>query len=214
MLYYFFFSPTQHKQPSTGSNLQCAHTCVKVIASDHVPSGLLHMVHLMNLHIRAEVFFGAGSSSLSSLPSSHAFARPRKALQGTSFVLPGTWRPRSHLHRLEAFLHRGCFFRVGALVFEKILFCETRGPILRNGRIQRNTVSLDRSTCKVVLLFNETVFLWIRPRIFHWKKQGFLIILNSTSTQCQVHASSPNFLFTKIGPRRVITCSRGSPEVI
>ena len=40
----------------------------------------------------------------------------------------------------------GCFFGIGALVFEKVLSCETRGPILRNrGPIQRNTVSLNRT---------------------------------------------------------------------
>ena len=39
-----------------------------------------------------------------------------------------------------------CFFGIGALVFEKVLTCETRGPILRNrGPIQRNTVSLNRT---------------------------------------------------------------------
>ena len=42
--------------------------------------------------------------------------------------------------------HTGCFFGIGALVFEKVLSCETRGPILRNrGPIQRNTVSLNRT---------------------------------------------------------------------
>ena len=42
--------------------------------------------------------------------------------------------------------YTGCFFGVGALVFEKVLSCETRGPILRNrGPIQRNTVSLNRT---------------------------------------------------------------------
>ena len=40
----------------------------------------------------------------------------------------------------------GCFFGLGALVFEKVLSCETRGPIQRNrGPIQRNTVSLNRT---------------------------------------------------------------------
>ena len=40
----------------------------------------------------------------------------------------------------------GCFFGIGALVFEKVLISETRGPIMRNrGPIQRNTVSLNRT---------------------------------------------------------------------
>ena len=65
----------------------------------------------------------------------------------------------------------GCFFRIGAVVFEKVLSCETRGPILRNGSpIQRNTVSLNRTGHLWPVLFSETVFLWIGPRIFHREK--------------------------------------------
>ena len=36
--------------------------------------------------------------------------------------------------------HTGCFFRVGAFVFEKVLSCETGGPI------RWNTVSLNRTS--------------------------------------------------------------------
>ena len=47
---------------------------------------------------------------------------------------------------LISVIHTGCFFGIGALVFEKVLSCETRGPIQRNrGPIQRNTVSLNRT---------------------------------------------------------------------
>ena len=43
-------------------------------------------------------------------------------------------------------VNTGCFFGIGALVFEKVLISETRGPILRNGGPnQRNGVSLNRT---------------------------------------------------------------------
>ena len=68
----------------------------------------------------------------------------------------------------------GCFFGIGALVFEKVLISETRGPILRNrGPIQRNTVSLNRTAHSWAVLFSETVFLWIGPRIFYRENKGF-----------------------------------------
>ena len=55
---------------------------------------------------------------------------------------------RSQKQRLSSIQQQntGCFFGIGALVFEKVLSCETRGPIQRNkGPIQRNTVSLNRT---------------------------------------------------------------------
>ena len=36
---------------------------------------------------------------------------------------------------------------------------------------------------------------------------------SSTLTRCLVHSSSPLFLLAMNGPRSVITCSRGSPEI-
>ena len=82
-------------------------------------------------------------------------------------------------------IHTGCFFRIGPLVFEKVLSGETGGPILQNrSPIQRNTVSLNRTGHKWPVLFSETVFLWIGPRVFHRKNLWFLLIFSSTFTQC------------------------------
>ena len=89
-----------------------------------------------------------------------------------------------------------CFFGIGALVFEKVLISETRGPILRNrGPIQRNTVSLDRTS-----LFSSRKIV-----IFAHVEQH----LNSMFGSLFI----ATFLLAMNGPRSVITCSRGSPEV-
>ena len=107
----------------------------------------------------------------------------------------------------------GCFFGIGALVFEKVLSCETRGPILRKrGPIQRNTVSLNRTAHEWAVLFSETVFLWIRPRFFIEKTRVFEHVeqhLNSMFGSLLI----ATFLLSTNGPRSVITCSRCSTEV-
>ena len=107
--------------------------------------------------------------------------------------------------------HTGCFFGIGALVFEKVLTCETRGPIQRNrGPIQRNTVSLNRTAHEWAVLFSETVFLWIGPRIFHRETRVFEHVeqhLNSMFGSSFI----ANFLLAITGPCGVVTCSRGSP---
>ena len=92
-------------------------------------------------------------------PRSGTRARPRSARRlvpvvrfapsekrpGADPALPTTPTP-SHLPSGKGVNNTGCFFGIGALVFEKVLSCETRGPILRNrGPIQRNTVSLNRT---------------------------------------------------------------------
>ena len=74
-------------------------------------------------------------------------------------------------HRLKT---TGCFFGIGALVFEKVLISETRGPILRNrGPIRRNNVSLNRTAHSSAVLFSETLFRWIGPRNFYRKNKCF-----------------------------------------
>ena len=109
--------------------------------------------------------------------------------------------------------YTGCFFGIGALVFEKVLISETRGPILRNrGPIQRNTVSLNRTAHEWAVLFSETVFRWIGPRIFIEKTRVFEHVeqhLNWIFGSLFI----ATFLLAMNGPRSVITCSRGSPEV-
>ena len=90
----------------------------------------------------------------------------------------------------------GCFFGIGALVFEKVLSCETRGPTLRNrGPIQRNSVSLDRTSH----------FLSRKIMIFAHVQQHLNAVLGSLLIA--------TFLLAMNGPRSVITCSRCSTEV-
>ena len=55
--------------------------------------------------------------------------------------------------------------------------------------------------------------LWIGPRIFLSRKQGFLSLWSSTLTPLLGSSFIANFLLAIKGPCGVVTCSRGSQEV-
>ena len=103
--------------------------------------------------------------------------------------------PFRDFHFLKVFTYTGWFVRIGAFVFEKVLSGETGGPVLRNrGPIRRNTVAPDKTSC------------------FPSRKQVFLAHLEQHSNPMLGSSFIANLLLTKNGPRRVITCSVGSPK--
>ena len=68
-------------------------------------------------------------------------------------------------------------------------------------------------SCETEVLSREPVFHRIGPRVFHRENKFFFANieqhLNSMFRSCLI----ANFLLTTNGPRRVVTCTKGSPTV-